>query len=403
MNLPNSKKTSMQFIFLIATTILTIVIISCSQVTYEEIISKHRNNAPRITLIKDDDGNYLEKKVYYSTGQLKSTVSLDSNGKSTGKYLEWNLYGADKATGKYKDGKRTGTWIFWYQRNSKKEEGAFNNDKRHGLWTEYHPNENIKSKKLYDNGDSIGTWISFYDDGTLKKSNSCFSKNDDGEFKEFTQRGKLRLKIQCQNGSKHGLFETYDLTERLKVQGYYNHDYKDSIWKYFYANGNLKSLSTWNNNLRIGKQIALDFDGDTLVNTSLIDGTGSLQTPCLGTLKGICADSNFKHGQLHGKVKFYRPETKVWSEEEWFEGELISEKAWRNDKLIRNGRYKQSKKNGLWEIYYLDGTIKERHNYRQDTLWGNQEYFDSSGTLLMRRIYQGPKKKVIVEVPSMKH
>jgi len=123
-----------------------------------------------------------------------------------------------------------------------------------------------------------------------------------------------------------------------------------------------------------GKKISEYYMLDSVLNGSYIEYYNS------GYLKTL---TNFKNGDINGKfIRYYNNKNKLKDEELYFINGIQQGKG-----IIyySNGNYKEVADikdgmiNGIWVNFYDNGTVESIIDYKNDTIYGRIEYFDSIG------------------------
>ena len=117
--------------------------------TYEEVKNKGE---------KSYTTTYFDKVLkYYSTGELKSIVTLNKDEEQTGKFIEYWENGFVKLEGEFKDGKKNGIFREFYQNGNTKFEGLIKNNIPQNK--QYYSNDKGKNIKIqsWKNGKLVAT------------------------------------------------------------------------------------------------------------------------------------------------------------------------------------------------------------------------------------------------------
>jgi antitoxin component YwqK of YwqJK toxin-antitoxin module len=387
---------------LLSILVFLILFTSCKKEERLQVLKKHPNGQIAAAHTLNKEGQILTYQEWYFDRTPRIETSFQ-NGQKHGLHKEWNSFGHLRTSGQYKEGIPDGEWKYWHSDRVLREKGEYKNGLREGEWLAYHgkhTGNQLAARKYYQQGDSIGQWTFYDEQHKISKINSCFSSNDSGFFLQYSDHSDSLLFYQCVNGKKNGLYKEWSPTGHLKVEGQYSLEKKDQRWTYYHNKKHPKTIENYANGFRHGDYVSFNFAGDTLYHTTFNRGSGRIRIPCRGEQTGICADSSFTKGTLNGIVHAYDPRSQLWIQKEYNMGNLEKEKAWRDSILIRTGQYKKNKKNGSWMIYYRNGQLKNKLQYQNDSLMGRQEYYDSTGNLIMVRKYQGPNKKVLIDFPK---
>lgn len=164
----------------------------------------------------------------------------------------------------------------------------------------------------------------------------------EGNYIEGIKNGKWFIKYP--NGKNRALIE-------------YSYDKPVGEWKYFYEDGQLESIETFNNDgVLSGKVIVYDKEGNILKRANYANGL--LQGEVLfyqskGVLDTI---ANFDNGKLTGKIELFSL-----------------------NNLQLEGNYKDNKRVSLWKLYYTTGDLKVTVPYRNGLKTGKSVIYDKAG------------------------
>lgn len=140
-----------------------------------------------------------------------------------------------------------------------------------------------------------------------------------------------------ENGLKSGEWQEnfFTDTKPLLYVGNYKNNQKTGVWKYYYENGQIKSITTY-------------VDGEIDGNYKDYYDTGKLKR-----------DYNNIKGKTNGEFKGYNS----------------------NGTLSAVGNYNDDEKSGEWKYYYDNGQVKRIGNYINGELDGEWKYYYDNGQL----------------------
>lgn len=373
------------------------LMMSCSPPQYDDRVRETYSSGEPKLIHRYENGEWVETLRFHFNG-IRHTEMEVHKGIPHGKYLEWNSKGQLQWEGQYEMGKKTETWTRWLKERIMLEKGDFMQGRKEGHWTEYYADGELRAEKAFTAGDSSGIWTFYFPSGKPERILSCFPQNDEGVRLELSPRGDTLEALECRRGKPHGAYVRKDNLGRTIAEGQYRDSLKFGTWKFFYRTGELRKVQNWKQGLRDGLQIRLQPNGDTLAQAVFENGSGRWQLPCLQKPELICADSSWKHGALHGKIITLRPNKNIRIEQEWSEGQLTLSRTWKNNTLSSFGQYRNGKKNGSWKVWNAEGILLQDLTYRNDSLFGVQRYYDSTGTLTMEKNHLGPGRQTYVKI-----
>jgi MORN repeat variant len=98
---------------------------------------------------------------------------------------------------------------------------------------------------------------------------------------------------------------------------------------------------------------------------------------------GVCAETTFRGGEMHGADKAWHPNGQLWSRGEWRDNkrEGLWEYFTETGVLSQRGEHLDGKMSGEWVTYHDDGTVASIGSYIGQVRVGEWLFFDSSGSV----------------------
>jgi len=150
-----------------------------------------------------------EFTYYYPNSKLKAKSIFYNEGKEN-RTKVFSVDGYMIAQGKYYDKKKDSIWLFYSDYDGVLvAEERYENTVKSGLWTSYYESGNIAEETTYENDEKHGPWMQYFTDGTLK------------------------LKAKYIHGKLQGLMVVYHLNGQVNLSGTYVNNFKDETWMYF--------------------------------------------------------------------------------------------------------------------------------------------------------------------------
>lgn len=199
----------------------------------------------------------------------------------------------------------------------------------------------FSQNKVDANGKKQGAWSKLYKGTKIAEYKGQFK--DDlpvGKFTYYYASGKVKAIIMHQEGSTRSAAVYYHETGAIMSKGIYKNLKKDSIWLNYGPSGRLSVSETYVNDVLHGKRIVY------IVPEDPSDFS-----------QRISIVSFYVNGLLEGDYL------------EYFD----------NGGLYVKGKYLKNRKEGLWEIYHLNGKIRSRENYTLGSRNGWCFAFDEQG------------------------
>jgi antitoxin component YwqK of YwqJK toxin-antitoxin module len=188
-----------------------------------------------------------------------------------------------------------------------------------------------------------------YDNGQLEY-NIQYDENRDehGEWKYYFENGQLEMIETYNHGWPSGLWASYYENGQLESQGKFNSEgYENGLWEAYFENGKLNYKGEYNNGMPV-KEWIISFDN------------GSLEASLTFTDKGKPI------GEIHANYNNEKPKV--------------------SGSFDANGL-----KTGTWKTYYSAGSLKAEIIYVNDIITEVKSAFDEEGTALVyTKVAEGP-------------
>jgi antitoxin component YwqK of YwqJK toxin-antitoxin module len=380
-------------------------------------------------IIYNAEGNVLEKKSYRCNsnkswlhgkymeyaGKVLISKGAYKDSLKDGKWYEYHSSGNIKSECTYKKGQPFGEQIY-YNNNGNLQykhsfiEGEENGKKtsvKHGKFIGYHNTGQISAEGNYEFGKKSGLWREYTQKGDLYKENFYKEGKIHGINNSYNNEGKIEQKSEFYedieiDGKKyhhvfHGMKENYKGNGKLDRKEKYIYGKKEGTWESYHANGNVREINTYKNNLQIGKALAYDEEGNKIfdVNYNIIKKDTveiSVKTgPELHWDKNILVfETNYIDGKEEGTRKSYLKSGKLASimnfRDDLIQGENID--------YYENGNIKTSK--NYYSFYAANNekkynTVGWTYHYSETGQLKSKSYFDSTGTVAVHYNYNHGK------------
>ena len=187
--------------------------------------------------------------------------------------------------------------------------------------------------------------------------------------------GKLEYKIQYDaNGDEHGRWEYYYDNGQLEMVETYNHGWPSGVWETYYENGQLESKGNYNSE---------GYENDIW---EAYFENGQIQ------YKG-----EYKNGKPTGDWKIFFEDGSLEASLSFSEtgnptGQIISN--FNNEKPKAIGSFNiMGQKTGIWKIFYTNGALKSEIVYNNNQISEIKSAFDENGNQLkFSKTTDGPLK-----------
>jgi antitoxin component YwqK of YwqJK toxin-antitoxin module len=327
------------------------------------------------------------------------------------------FFGAFKSTLFSQQVNPDGYNVFYYPNGQKSSEGTMRNGKPDGYWKNYYENGILKSEgnrkdflldsiwRFYDekgkltleinykNGKKNGYRITYGEDEINKEHFVNDIKQGYSYILDTT--GRVIMEIPFEDGLENGLAREFDkegniiqlikykkgyVVSRERINRYDSNHQPHGKWEWFYDDGTLKMVGTYNHGLKNGYFKEYDKEGNLLSVEKYVNGEKEKKSEELSTLD-IKTDywpngkpkivATYKDGVPEGIRREYDKNGKV-------------EKSYifKNGKVIAEGIFTDAgKREGLWKEYYDDGSLKSEGNYKNNNKTGKWKYYYPNGQL----------------------
>ena len=256
------------------------------------------------------------ERHYYRNGHLKAEYPYD-NDKREGTCMEFHFDGGPKSIMNYEAGKREGLFASYYTNGQEKRtvyykndlaegpvrafnmqgtlmfEGNFNNGLPTGIWTYYDDWGELSKFVTYEYGIPHGITRTYDGFGRLKSEANYKGGHLDGRVYEFDTTGAIRLDALYERGrllryvvkdqagnvlheeaDQKGTmpYENFDNWGRKKEAGVYINGMRERIWRTYYENGQVHTLTPYKKDKIHGEVLTYTPDGRLLQKETYVEG-----------------------------------------------------------------------------------------------------------------------------------
>ncbi len=313
----------------------------------------------------DDDGK-LYMDAVYEKGKLKEVNSYDK----TGKLL-------------YNTGTRKGAAniSFFTPEGIKTSEGYFNRDgNKDGKYTEYFLSGKISEETNYKDGVQDGPHTSYFFNGQKKVENTFEAGNENGYTKGHYFNGTLSYEGWVIEDARQQNIIYYNQQGDITTKEFYLNDELDGYTEYYYP-GNIRDFDYRYQNGWLEEIIQYDSTGKVMYDNQLQQGNGPMIFKHYSGKNQV--EATYEHYMLNGLYKIY-----------YFDGTVKSVAYYKNDKrdsiykeyyyggtLKTEGRYKNGNKEGSWKYYHDNGKLSEEEVYSNGSINGLDKIYNEDGTI----------------------
>jgi|WetSurMetagenome_2_1015567.scaffolds.fasta_scaffold28941_2 uncharacterized protein len=338
--------------------------------------------------------------TYFENGKIKEVILYKGN-KRNGYSKEFNEAGLLITLMNYKNG-----FLIEREKLNRKDEKGL----KQGIWCEYFSNGNIKSEANYLDDDLNGSVKEYDENGNLKfilqYAKGIILENRDTaslgiEIKNnYDAEGNIIYSGSYRKDVPVGIHRIFDKTGKVTNGFLYdnngskigegiitNEGKKEGDWKYFYDDGTLSSLGKYTNNLAVGNWKYFYKDGKTEQTGSYKQGKTEGLWQWFYQNGDLKREEEFFEGKAEGMYIEYDTTGQIIVSGKYFDGQKEELWSYKVGDYIEKGKYVGDLKDGKWQSFYSDGTLKYEGNYIQGNPDGEHKFYYPNGKLKETNYY----------------
>ncbi len=197
----------------------------------------------------------------------------------------------------------------------------------------YYPNGNIASEGTMRQGKPDGYWKTYFESGVLKSEGNRVDFQLEGKWVFYREDGLKMMEINYNGGKKNGLRITYREDETVNEN--FVMDKKEGLTTYYYADGKIKRVVPFMDELENGNGFEYDKNGNIIVVTEYRRGY---------VVSRESINRTDLNGLRQGRWKFFYEDGKLQSE----------------------GTYRAGKRDGYFKTYDRKGNLTDLKKYSED-------------------------------------
>lgn len=305
---------------------------------------------------------------YFANGKLSSEGTM-RDGKPDGYWKTYWENGTLKAEGNRKNFELDSTWTFYDENGKTTLQINYLNGKKEGIRRTIRENEVVEEN--FSNDVKQGLTIYYYPDGKIMRSINFENGLENGFAREFAQDGTVVTLIEYRRGF---------IIDRENINRRDKNGLKQGRWKFFYADGKVKTEGTYRDDKRNGYFKEYDDKGILTDISKFVNDVKQEEVPELARLD--VKTDYYPDGKVK-TVASYKGNVPEGIRREYNEnGQVTDSYTYRNGKIIAEGIIDdEGIKDGPWKEYYEDGQLRSEGNYRQGKKIGKWKYFHQNGNL----------------------
>jgi len=280
---------------------------------------------------------------------------------------------------------RHGQWTYYNRDGVKVEERQYNRNKLHGEVKTYYGPNRVKDLGYFKNDVQDSLYVAFGLSGDTLEVGYYDMGTPIGEWRYFYADGSLKSVEEIRDGVSY-IWEFY-AADSLRT-----HLVKEGTGEMvdYYANGRLKSWYNFKNGLKDGP-----FEEASVYGMYTVKGSFSNNKPdgkwehyfITGDLEKVV---HYKDGQLHGGYINYYDNGQVRVEGEHENGMKTGKWSWYTNSgvLDQEGTFKNGLQHGTWIYNYPDGKLSYRARYKDGKKDGKWTYYYKNGKKFREGVFK---------------
>ena len=366
------------------------------------------------------------REIFYKNKALKQRTPFDKgmehglefdfseDGVITGitEYRRGFIISRQRINRRDRNGWKQGSWKFFYPDLIVQMEGTYLNDKKNGYFKYYDTLGNLTHVKKYTNGElekgaeeinNVELKTEYHPNGVPRLTATYKNGQLEGVAREYDESGKIVKGVVFKEGKPiasgivddRGLFQNqwkeFYPNGTVKAEGRYRNGKRIGKWHFYFPNGELEQVGTFNNNGEYdGEWIWYHPNGEQHIVQNYLNGLedGNFRE-FLDDGKTLIAEGDYIEGERHGNwfitTGFERSEGRYKSGERHGRWKNFSVK---DKKLTFEGSYVDGLPNGRHVYYQENGKILEEGFYTMGRLNGIWKKYDENGQIYVTITYR---------------
>ncbi|MBE0662512.1 MAG: toxin-antitoxin system YwqK family antitoxin [Bacteroidales bacterium] len=318
---------------------------------------------------------------YHTNGNISSEGTM-RNGKPDGYWKTYHENGIIKSEGNRVDFELDSVWTFYDETGDISLEISYKAGVKDGIRKTYRVDEIIVERFVKDV--KTGLTEHFFTDGALMRTIPFENGLEQGNGFEYDHEGNIITLIEYRRGF---------IINRESINRHDHNGLKQGRWKYFYDDGALQMEGTFRNGKRDGFFKTYDRNGNLLDLKKFVNDEEIIDAPEIFRLEVV---TEYYETGVISRVTTYRNNLPEGVSREYAEDGSISEAiVYAAGNVIGKGIIdEEGNKEGDWEDYYIDGSLRAQGTYKNNKKTGEWIYYHENGTLEQKGTYDDEGKPV---------
>ena len=318
---------------------------------------------------------------YHPNGNIASEGTM-RNGKPDGYWKTFYESGVIKSEGNRLDFELDSLWIFYNEMGDPVLEINYSRGKKEGIRKTYREDEIIVERFVQDQKEGLTEY--FYPDGLLMRTIPFENGLEQGNGFDFDREGNIITLTTYRRGF---------IINRESINRYDRKGLKQGRWKYFYEDGSLMEEGSFRNDKRDGFFKTYDRRGNLLELKKFVDGEEVIDAPEIARLDVIT--EYYESGVISRVITLKNGVAEGVSREYAEDGSIERAVIYVGGNIVAEGIMdEEGNKEGLWEEFYLDGSLRAKGSYLNNRKTGEWVYYHENGILEQTGLYDTEGKPV---------
>lgn len=193
------------------------------------------------------------------------------------------------------------------------------------------------------------------------------------------------------NGRKQGYWTKYDKEGHLVYEGRFHDDAPCGTFTYYYPNGKIRTISIISQGGKVALTTTRYPNGQLMATGKYVDQQRDSLWQFYSEKEGILVSEEFyMNGKKEGPERIFFPGDGVAEIIPWKEGirEGIWEQFYDDGTLRLQGSYLNDEKEGQLRTFFVDGKLMMAGQYRDGHQDGTWIYYDETGKVTLKEYYE---------------
>lgn len=201
-----------------------------------------------------------------------------------------------------------------------------------------------------------------------------------------------RINVKDKNGKKQGVWKKYE-NGKLMYEGQFKDDVPFGTFKYYYADGKLKSVTEFVQGVHKVRTTMYHENGCKASEGAYIDQQKDGEWRYYSDRDTLIKVENYKEGNRHGLWQTYSTSGVMLEESDYLNNKRngVSKSYYLNGQVQLEANYVGGKANGRSTAYYPNGNISMTGDYHNGWRDGEWHAYDVNGKIRSTTVYKNQR------------